>query len=79
MSIQDWESALKACERAIEINPRFAPAYLNKGLTLYYMQRFPEALEYMERYTELERDRSKLATVHKDIENLKAIIQRQNR
>ncbi len=75
---RDWPSALQAFEKAIEINPHFAPAYLNKGLTLYMMQRYPEALEYLQRYTELEHDLTKLATVVQDIQNLKRMIQQQH-
>jgi len=77
VSRRDWESALKAFQQAIEINPRFAAGHLNKGLTLYIMGRYPEALLSLERYTELERDASKLTTVYKDIENLKTLIKHQ--
>jgi 4-amino-4-deoxy-L-arabinose transferase-like glycosyltransferase len=72
---QDWQAALKAFDDAIRINPRFAPAHLNRGLTLYYLQRFGEALASLRRYTELETDQSKLATVHKDIRNLEYLLQ----
>jgi 4-amino-4-deoxy-L-arabinose transferase-like glycosyltransferase len=78
VKMQRWEAALEAFTRAIEINPRFPPAYLNKGLTFYIMGRYTEALEYMQAYTRMERDTSKLTTVWRDIENLKMLIGRQN-
>lgn len=79
VTLEDWESALRAFEKSIQINPRFEPAYLNKGLTLYFMQRYPEALKFLLFYTELEKDKSKLATVFKDIEKLKNILQQQSK
>jgi 4-amino-4-deoxy-L-arabinose transferase-like glycosyltransferase len=75
VSKQDWVSALDAFDKAIQINPRFPAAYLNKGLTLYFMQRFGEALASLRRYTEMERDKSKLASVYGDIRNLERLIQ----
>jgi tetratricopeptide (TPR) repeat protein len=75
VSRQDWPSALQAFEKAIEINPQFAPAHLNKGLTLYYMQRFQEALASLRRYTELEHDQSRLASVNLDIRNLEHLLE----
>jgi len=76
-SRQDWLPALHAFERSISINPRFAPAYLNKGLVLYYLQRFREALEAMRRYVELEQDKSKLTSVYGDIRNLEQLVKTQ--
>ena len=78
VSRQDWTSALQMFEKAIEINPRFAPAYLNKGLTLYYMQRFPEALKSLRSYVSLEKDKSKLASVYSDIRNLEILIRQRS-
>jgi tetratricopeptide (TPR) repeat protein len=71
---QQWDSALVYYNKALSINPRFAPARLNKGLTLYYLQRLDEALPELEAYVELEPDRTKTATVRRDIENLRQLI-----
>lgn len=73
-SRQEWAQALAAFDRSISINSRFAPAYLNRGLTLFYMQRYPEALESLRMYVRLEPDRSKLTSVNADIRNLERII-----
>jgi 4-amino-4-deoxy-L-arabinose transferase-like glycosyltransferase len=75
---QDWVSALMEFDKALAINPRFPPAHLNKGLTLYYLQRFPEALESLRRYTELEPDKSKLGSVYGDIRNLEQILKQES-
>jgi 4-amino-4-deoxy-L-arabinose transferase-like glycosyltransferase len=71
---QQWDSALVYYNRSLAVNPRFAPARLNKGLTLYYLQRLPEALAELEQYVELETDRTKTASVRRDIENLRALL-----
>jgi len=76
-SKQDWAAALEALDRSIRINPRFAPAHLNKGLVLYYLQRFDESLAEMRSYTELEPDKSKLASVYGDIRNLERLVGQQ--
>lgn len=72
---QKWDSALVYYNKSLSINPRFAPARLNKGLTLYYLQRFREALPEMEAYIEFETDQTKTASVRRDLENLKRLIQ----
>ncbi len=74
-SRRNWDAALEAFDRSIRINPRFAPAHLNKGLVLYYMQRFEEALVEMRAYAELEPDKSKLASVYGDIRNLERLVE----
>jgi hypothetical protein len=76
-SRQNWLPALEAFDRAIAINPRFAPAHLNKGLVLYHMQRFEEALTELKTYAALESDRSKLASVFGDIRNLERLVEQQ--
>ncbi|MDH4070191.1 MAG: glycosyltransferase family 39 protein [Ignavibacteria bacterium] len=76
-SRQEWAPALAAFDRAIAINARFAPAHLNRGLVLYYLQRFSEALAALRSYVVLEKDQSKLATVYGDIRNLEQIVRQQ--
>jgi tetratricopeptide (TPR) repeat protein len=71
---QQWDSALVYYNKALAINPRFAPARLNKGLTLFYLQRLREALPELEAYVELETDQTKTVMVRRDIENLKRLI-----
>ena len=73
-SQQKWQPALEAYTRAIAISPRFPKAHLNRGLTLYYLQRYPDALAELERYAQLEEDKSKLVTVYRDIANLRAMV-----
>jgi 4-amino-4-deoxy-L-arabinose transferase-like glycosyltransferase len=71
---QQWDSALVYYNKALYINPRFAPARLNKGLTLFYLQKLTEALPELESYVELEPDQTKTVTVRRDIENLRQLI-----
>ncbi|MCK9408162.1 MAG: glycosyltransferase family 39 protein [Bacteroidetes bacterium] len=71
---QQWDSAIVYFNRALSINPRFAPARLNKGLTLFYLQRFSEALPELEAYVAIENDKTKTASVQRDIENLRRLI-----
>lgn len=72
---QQWDSALVYYDKALAINPRFAPARLNKGLTLYYLQQFAAAIPELEAYVDLEQDKTKTASVVRDIQNLKQLIQ----
>ncbi|MBN1405797.1 MAG: tetratricopeptide repeat protein [Candidatus Omnitrophica bacterium] len=45
------EGALKHYSKALEIEPRFEPAYYNKGLVLYYLNRRDEALSMLKQAT----------------------------
>jgi tetratricopeptide (TPR) repeat protein len=76
-SRQEWQPALNAFDRAISINPRFAPAHLNKGLVLFHMQQFEAALNELRIYTTLETDPSKLGSVIGDIRNLERLVEQQ--
>lgn len=71
---QLWDSALVYYDRTLAVNPRFAPAHLNKGLALYYLQRFAQALPELEAYVALETDRTKTASVQNDIEQLRRML-----
>ena len=77
--VQQFDSALVCFEKAKRINPRFAPAYLNAGLSYWYKGRYREALTELELYISMETDKEKTASVRLDIENLKQIIASEKR
>lgn len=70
---QRWDSASVYFQRAKAINPRFAPAYLNAGLTYYYLGKYGDALENLQTYLSMEPDREKIKTLERDIESLKRL------
>jgi len=39
-----FPQAVKQFQKAIELNPNYAPAYMNLGITYYYMKRFNESV-----------------------------------
>jgi tetratricopeptide (TPR) repeat protein len=47
-------STLVACDRAIEIDPRYAPAHHNRANALYMLRRFEEALAAFDRTIEID-------------------------
>jgi len=49
----DYEQALLACERAIDINPKDSRAHYNRGVILHTLGRYDEALAALERVLEL--------------------------
>ena len=71
---QQFDSALVYFEETKRINPHFAPAYLNAGLSYWYKENYPVALANLEQYLTMETDREKTASVRRDVENLKQII-----
>lgn len=72
--VQQFDSALVCFRKAKLINPRFAPAYLNAGLSYWYKGSYRLALVELETYLSMEPDRDKTASVRSDVENLKQII-----
>jgi 4-amino-4-deoxy-L-arabinose transferase-like glycosyltransferase len=71
---QQFDSALVCFGKAKIINPRFAPAYLNTGLSYCYKGNYRKALTDLELYLSMETDPEKTASVRQDVENLKQII-----
>lgn len=39
-----YPQAVKQFQKAIELNPKYAPAYMNLGITYYYMKRFQDTV-----------------------------------
>lgn len=49
---QQWEAALRNCDEALEVNPDAAGTRYQRGRILFEMERFPEALQEMDRVLE---------------------------
>jgi tetratricopeptide (TPR) repeat protein len=48
------DEALKSLEEAVEVMPRFAPAWEQRGMILWSQRRYDEARPVLQRYLELE-------------------------
>jgi len=44
---EEFERAIEFCDKAIEIVPEYRDAYLTKAIGLSYLQRYPEAIEVL--------------------------------
>lgn len=51
-----YEESLTACEKALQLDPRYAQAYYGKGLALSKLERYEEALLAYERAIQLDPD-----------------------
>ncbi|MCZ7556873.1 MAG: glycosyltransferase family 39 protein [Bacteroidia bacterium] len=60
--------------RAVETNPRFAPARRNLGLLLFRAGKLVEAEEQLARYVELETDVEQRASVQRDLANIRKLL-----
>lgn len=40
----NYTAAIQEYQKAIELNPKYAPAYMNLGITYYYMNKFNESI-----------------------------------
>ncbi|HWI61323.1 MAG TPA: tetratricopeptide repeat protein [Symbiobacteriaceae bacterium] len=48
MQAKDWPAAIRAAERAVQLDPRFAPAQFNLGASLYRSERYQEAIPHLQ-------------------------------
>ena len=44
-----YDEAMKAFDKAIELNPQYAEAWVGKGFLLYGLRKYDEALKHMTR------------------------------
>ncbi|GCE15675.1 toll/interleukin-1 receptor domain-containing protein [Tengunoibacter tsumagoiensis] len=51
---KDYEYALRACQKAIQLNPRNSSAYLNAGTLFWHLRQYEEALTAYEQVIQLE-------------------------
>ena len=51
--LQQFDQALVDYTRAIDLDPNFAPAYVNKGVTLATLRHLWEALPYLDKAAQL--------------------------
>jgi len=72
-SLGKYENALEDANRCIGLAPGFAKGFSRKGLALYYMQRYQEAIEAYEAGLKIESDNKSLqddlATAKKALDN----------
>ena len=48
-----YDEAIKAYDRAIELNPEDSDAWCNKGVALYYLGKYDEAIKTSDKTIEL--------------------------
>lgn len=53
LTSQQWENAVSACERAIELNPASVSSRYNRAQALWKMERLPDALDEVKKVLEL--------------------------
>jgi tetratricopeptide (TPR) repeat protein len=61
--LQRIDEAVAAVDEAIGINPKYAPAYEQKGMILWSAQRYAEARPPLEKYLELDPEGRRAAIV----------------
>jgi len=53
-AMRDYEKCIRDCDDALEVDPKFAKAYLRKGRSLYYLAKFDEAKTCLQKARELD-------------------------
>ena len=52
--INKYDEAIKAFDKAIEINPQYSLAWYNKGRALYKLNKFDEAIKAYDKAIEID-------------------------
>ena len=56
--MNNYEGALKDCERVLDLDPTYSKAYYRKGLVYFSLQQYTMAVEYYEASVMLEPNNS---------------------
>ena len=52
--LKEYEGAIKDYDKAIELDPNFAPAYHNRGIAKYELKQYSEAIADYDKAIELD-------------------------